>query len=133
MKETIKFPLYLFVILSIVFGAHIGILAYFKEPLFGNLIIEGYVVNYIIAVVTYYLLSFVKSFAGGSLGYLFFAASGVKALVFLMAFRPEYKSDGDMERIEFFAFFIPYLVCLAYEVLALVRALNNEEPSSTEQ
>ncbi len=62
----------------------------------------------------------------GSLGFLYLGGSMLKFLVFFIFFYPEYKADGDVSRLEFATFFVPYAICLIVETTVLVRMLNKQ-------
>ena len=62
----------------------------------------------------------------GSLGFLYLGGSMIKFLVFFLAFYPVYKADGDVSKLEFATFFVPYALCLIVETTVLVRMLNRQ-------
>lgn len=129
MKEVFLYLFKLFIGLLLVFIIHLSILYYLEKPLFSNLIVLTYVVNYILAVVV--LLMIQKSLKNKSSqsGFLFMAGSGLKFLVFFLFFYPVYRENGIMETIEFVTFFIPYSFCLAADVLYLTNQLNSQSYS----
>ena len=94
------------------------------------MIIEGYYANVILAIVIYSSLSFLKKKYNDQLGFLFMAGSFLKFGVFFIFFSPVLKADGEISRLEFLSFFVPYLVCLAAETLGIIRILN---PSKKEE
>jgi len=53
--------------------------------------------------------------------------SFLKFAVFFIFFYPSYHSDGTISRLEFMAFFIPYIYALLIETLALIKLLNLPE------
>lgn len=126
MNPVINFCLKLFVALAIVFGIHIAILHYIEAPLFDNYIIACYAVNYLLAVVIYSALYFLRKKYLDVLGFIFMAGSFLKFGVFLIFFYPKYMSDGELLRLETTSFLIPYLACLIIETYYLVQLLNKE-------
>ena len=62
-----------------------------------------------------------------SLGYLFLAGFFLKIAVFMIFFNPHYKADDEIIPEEFFAFFVSYAVCLAYETKIIVKILNQDD------
>jgi len=49
----------------------------------------------------------------------------VKFIVFFILFYPLYKSDGDIQKIEFATFFVPYSIALILETYYTSKMLNN--------
>lgn len=124
MNPVINFCLKLFVVLAIVFSIHIYILDYLNQPLYNNLIIAAYVANYILAVIIYSTLYFLRKKYLDLLGFIFMAGSFLKFGVFFIFFYPTYIADGALIRIETTSFLIPYIACLIIETYYLVKLLN---------
>jgi len=129
-KKIILFSIRLVISVSIVFCIHIALLKHFGYAPYSNMIIEGYYANVILAIVIYSSLSFLKKKYNDQLGFLFMAGSFLKFGVFFIFFSPVLKADGEISRLEFLSFFVPYLVCLAAETLGIIRILN---PSKKEE
>mgnify|MGYP001791270140 CR=1 FL=1 len=108
----------------LVFAAHLGILQFSGQPLFQNLIVEAYLSNLLLAIFIFYILYRYRFRFRNALGFLFMGGSFLKFLVFFIVFYPSYKSDGEMQRLEFAAFFIPYLVALIFETAQASKMLN---------
>lgn len=125
-NPVISFCLKLFVALSIVFGIHIAILNFIDAPHYDNYIVACYVVNYLLAIVIYSSLYFLRKKYLDVLGFIFMAGSFLKFGVFLIFFYPKYMSDGELLRLETTSFLIPYLACLIIETYYLVQLLNKE-------
>ena len=62
----------------------------------------------------------------GSLGFMYLGGSLFKFLIFFLLFYPGYKADGDVSKLEFATFFVPYALCLIVETTVLVRMLNRQ-------
>ena len=45
----------------------------------------------------------------------------------MIFFNPHYKADGEIIPQEFFAFFVSYAFCLAYETKTIVKILNQDD------
>ena len=58
------------------------------------------------------------------------AGSFVKFIIFFLVFYPIFQQDEMMQTSEFAAFFVPYAVCLAIEVVVLSKQLNNQTYSA---
>ncbi|MCW9041083.1 MAG: hypothetical protein OQJ69_00570 [Flavobacteriales bacterium] len=52
------------------------------------------------------------------------ALSMLKFVVFFIFFHPDYHEDGNVDKLEFSAFFTPYVVSLFLEIIVLIRLLN---------
>jgi len=52
------------------------------------------------------------------------AGSFLKFIVFFLVFYPPYKMDGNMDKLEFAAFFVPYVICLVLETVFTARMLQ---------
>ncbi len=53
--------------------------------------------------------------------------SFLKFAFFFIFFYPSYQADGDITRLEFMAFFIPYIFSLLIETMSLITLLNLPE------
>jgi len=72
----------------------------------------------------YLTLFLLKNKLKNQIGFLFIAGSLIKFIVFFILFYPSYKQDGIMERVEFFAFFVPYLLALIVETVFIFKMLK---------
>lgn len=129
MKKTIlidvlKFGVKLFLFLSISFTLHEVYFTSKQISWNSYLIIEAYVSNFLLVLITYGGLMYFKQKKNESLGFIFLYGFFLKMAVFLIFFNPAYKADSEMVTLEFFAFFLPYLVCLGFETTVIVRILN---------
>ncbi|WP_139957466.1 DUF6168 family protein [Flavicella sediminum] len=114
----------LIVLLSVVFGIHLALLNAFDLPLFGNKIVLAYGVNFLLAFVICTVLFFLRKKYSDQLGFLFMIGSFLKFGSFFILFSGSYREDGQMDRVEFLAFFVPYVVSLFTETLSVIRLLN---------
>jgi hypothetical protein len=126
MQDPLKrFIILLTTIVTAVFILHILVLNYSNLPLFDNKIFLAYLLNYLLALGIYFLLYFYRIKLKNQLGFLFMGGSFLKFILFFIFFYPSYKSDGNINTLEFFSFFLPYLICLTIETSALVKLLKN--------
>jgi len=100
---------------SIVFLANFKLTEYF---------ISSYVFNFTAALIIYsgtYYFSMVKS-----LNAILFLTFGsiAKMFLFFIFLYPQFISDGDVQPIEVFIFFVPYFTCLIIEINELSKFLN---------
>ena len=124
-KPLKRFNILLTTIVTAVFILHILVLNYSNLPLFDNNIILAYLLNYLLALGIYFLLYFYRFKLKDQLGFLFMGGSFLKFILFFIFFYPSYKSDGNINTLEFASFFLPYLICLIIETSALVKLLKN--------
>ncbi len=123
-KSVLKFLLILTALMVVSFALHVFILHLNSLPVFGNNIIGCYVFNHLIAAVTFFGLLFFKEQLSSSLGFIFMGGSMVKFGLFFLIFYPSFNQDGEISKIEFAAFFIPYAISLIVEVIFLSKTLN---------
>lgn len=126
-KTAQHFFLQLIAGLGVVFLAHLFFLNANHLPLFNDKIIATYATNLLLAVIIFLSLFFLRKKYNDQLGFLFLFGSFLKFAVFFIFFLPMYKADGNISRLEFFAFFVPYAVCLIIETVSLIKLLNLPE------
>jgi len=126
MTPILQFSLKLSLLLIFLFTIHIGTLYVTSQPLFENYIIASYTIHFILAVFIYIVLYMRRIPQHDVLGFLFMAGSMLKFVVFFAVFSPWFKQDGDISKLEFASFFIPYTACLIYESRALSKLLNSK-------
>ncbi|SEP81194.1 hypothetical protein SAMN05421824_0380 [Hyunsoonleella jejuensis] len=127
----LSFSLKAIILLAVVFGIHLLILQQLNLPLFNNRIVLSYFVNLILVIGIFGALYLLKKKYKTQLGFLFLFGSAIKFAVFFALFYPFYKDDGVISKLEFAAFFVPYLVGLILETTSLGKWLNSmdETPS----
>ncbi|WP_350286800.1 hypothetical protein [uncultured Croceitalea sp.] len=126
-KMPTKFAVLLGTVLSVVFGIHIAALHFLQEELFGNLIVAAYIINYVLAALIFFVLFYYRIKLQNAIGFLFMGGSFLKFIFFFLIFYPVYKNDGEMQRLEFAAFFVPYLTALILETFHASKMLNQLE------
>ncbi|MCK0130565.1 DUF6168 family protein [Flavobacteriaceae bacterium F08102] len=123
-KPLINFISLLTTSLILAFSIHLFILHQLDYPLFANKIHLAYGLNYLLALLTFWVLYRYRTTLKNQLGFIFIGFSFFKFFLFFIVFYTSYKADGQMDRLEFATFFIPYSLCLAIEVLSLSKLLN---------
>lgn len=131
-NRFVAFSIKLVIVLSVVFGAHILILKYLELPLFDNKIVLSYMLNAVLAILIFGLLFKYKEKVKNNVGFLFLAGSFLKFIAFFILIYPSFKADGETSKLEFAAFFVPYLICLFVETTSLVSWLNSPEMNEKE-
>ncbi|WP_033959610.1 DUF6168 family protein [Psychroserpens jangbogonensis] len=128
MKHTFTlFSLKLIIVLAAAFAIHLFILSVNSLPLFDDKIVLAYIVNAVLAITIFGFLFKMKEKYKDQLGFLFLGGSLLKFLVFFIVFYPFYKIDGNISKLEFAAFFVPYLLSLVLETFSLAKWLNKME------
>lgn len=89
-----------------------------------HLIIPAYISNYLLVLLSFWIILILKDKKNNSLGFIFMGGFLLKMAVFFLFFKPVYLVNGNIEKAEFAAFFVPYAICLSYETYRLVRILN---------
>ena len=120
----ISFSCRLILVVSLAFSVHLFLLQKANLPLFDNKIIASYSINTLLTIGIVFLLFKLKDKYTSQIGFLFLGSSFVKFLAFFIVFHGAYKSDGNIETLEFLAFFIPYSLCLILETIYLSKWLN---------
>jgi hypothetical protein len=108
----------------IVFFVHQFFLEKQQLPIYANKIVLAYVINSLLASTIFLTHFFLRNKYRNQLGFLFMYGSLLKFIVFFIFFNPSYKADGTTSRLEFLAFFVPYLLCLIIEIRFLIKLLN---------
>ena len=111
-------------LLTVVFCIHIAILNFLELPLFENRLVLSYVINLILIIVIFGFLYLLKEKHKSQLGFLFLVGSFLKFAVFFILFYPYYHLDGVISKLEFSAFFVPYVSGLILESVSLSKWLN---------
>jgi len=124
-NPTIKFLSFLIPIIILTAGLHLYTLEFLQLPLFENKIVLAYIFNAALAILIYIALYYLRKEQESNLGFIFMTGSFFKFGIFFLVFYPGYKLDGEIQRVEFATFFIPYAICLIIEVYFLVKLLNN--------
>ena len=118
-NPLIKFLILLSTLLLIVFFLHVGFNYLRGHYIYSNRIIESYLINLILAYVSFLILFFsIKKYVS-SLGYIFMLISLFKFLVFYILFKPYYTLNQNIELEVFITIMVPYSTSLFTEIYAL--------------
>ena len=120
----IRFTIRLLIIIMIVFGLHLLALSFFELPLYSNKIVLSYILNTALAIIIFGILYLMRKKYANQLGFLFLIGSFLKFATFFVFFYKPYMQDGDIVKLEFAAFFVPYFICLIVETSSLAKWLN---------
>ena len=86
----------------------------------------GYGFNYLITIISFFLLLVTSRKKIEILGFVFMAISGVKFFFFFLLFKP-FSTPINEKKELFLSFFVPYALCSIYEVYCLVKFLNEKK------
>ena len=120
----VSFTIKAIIVLTVTFCSHLGVLYTLDLPIFENRIVLSYIINLVLIIVIFGILYLLKKKYKSQLGFLFLAGSLLKFAVFFALFYPFYKLDGHITKLEFAAFFVPYVFGLVLESVSLSRWLN---------
>ena len=120
----LRFAIILLVALSLAFALHYFALKGAELAPLANMLVPSYIINYMLAVGIFVGLYYSRKKLKNALGFLFMGGSLVKFIVFFLVFYPVYRADGEIQRTEFAAFFIPYLTALILETYFASKMLN---------
>ena len=123
-NPIVQFLIVLTLSLGFAFLLHITVLNAKGLPQFDNLIGLSYLVNSILAAIIFIALYIFRGKLKNQIGFLFMGGSFLKFIFFFLLFYPAYKMDGEMSRLEFAAFFIPYGISLVIETVFTAKMLK---------
>ena len=110
---------------GLLFLGHVLLLeAHGLDP-YANQLAKGYLINILMAAGIFFAIYRFRNRYRDLLGFFFLGGSLLKFAMFFIFLQPGYQADGQLERVEFLAFFVPYLSCLVLETIFLVKLLNN--------
>ncbi|TRZ46008.1 hypothetical protein DMZ48_01685 [Robertkochia solimangrovi] len=107
------------------FGLHKYVLDLLGVSTAGLYLPAAYIINVILAAAIVTIIFIFRKRFFSQIGFFFLGGSMLKFLVFFVVFNPRYGADGQLDRLEFLSFFIPYGVCLMIETIAVSKLLNN--------
>ena len=122
-----SFTLRLTISLVITLLAHVMLLYFSGNGILEGQILLAYLFNFSLAVVIFTAIYSFRKKLKQQLGFLFLAGSGLKFLLFFLIFYPLYTADGNISKLEFLAFFTPYVVSVIVEITALSKLFNKLE------
>ena len=119
-----SFTIKAIVLLAVVFCIHLLVLNTLKLPLFEDRIVLSYGINLFLIIFIFGALYLLREKYKSQLGFLFLIGSFIKFAVFFIVFYPFYKLDNTITKLEFAAFFVPYVFGLVLETVSLTKWLN---------
>ena len=125
-KVLFRFLSALFLLLAIAYAFHRWALFQAEIDPQRVLLTRAYLINVILAALILGVIFFLRERFFSQIGFLFLAGSMLKFGAFFLFFNPHYKADGDVTKPEFIGFFIPYVLSLIIETLAVSRLLKSK-------
>ena len=117
----------LFIIISFSVHYFIGLHLDLDEKAL-RLIKFGYIFNFILTGILLFAVSIISKLAPVQTGYAFLAFSVVKIGIILMSFK---FFKVNLEESGILNFFLPFFICLFFEVFLLVKILNSPNFNNT--
>ncbi|MAU14753.1 MAG: hypothetical protein CMH46_04350 [Muricauda sp.] len=85
---------------------------------------KSYMLNAIMALIVFFSIYISRNKYRDLLGFFFLGGSLLKFTLFFIFLYPDFNEDGELVRLEFLVFFVPYGFALALETFFLVKLLN---------
>ena len=123
-KQFLRFIIGLLLSAIGAFFLQTRILQYKQLDPFAHLIVPAYLFNFGLALGIVLLLYLLKRKLKDQIGFLFILGSFIKFALFFLFFHPIYNQDNIIQTSEFTAFFIPYLIALLVETIAVAKLLK---------
>jgi len=120
MKKLFIFFILFFTIMSIGLAVHLQF-----DPAAKNFLIQSYCINTLMAAAAVLLLKRGIGKKTDNLAVIYFLTIAIKLLVYITFFYPNFNFDGELNRMDFFIFFIPYALGLIFEISFLTK--NNKK------
>ena len=123
-RNVLYFALLLLLLLALAAGFHMAYLYANQISVPIPTLVFCYLVNFGLALLIYIAILKMADEKSKYLGFVFLMGSAFKFAAYFLIFDPLFKQDGNLSKVEFFLFFVPYLVSLFAETLALVKLLK---------
>ena len=125
MKILSKNLIILTAVIIAAFAANFLIVQSWQKDAMGTLLLT-YSVNYVLTVLILIGFYFVSKNNAKQLGYTFLLSSFIKFGIFFVAIKPSLNMEGSLKSAAFAAFFIPYAICMIFEVVIAMKMLKQE-------
>ena len=125
LKKLILNSLVIVIVATVTFLLHFLINGSLNHPVSFGELMYSYSVNVLLACTVVALIFLLQKKLHHQLGFVFLATSLLKFGFFFILFYPKYNADGDLTRLEFLTFFVPYGICLITETIILSKFFNS--------
>ena len=92
-----------------------------------ELLVLSYGLNLVMAAAIYGGMLYLALKKNKYMGFIFLWGSALKFAIYFLVLQPLYLMDGSVSRVEFFYFFVPYLLSLVAETAAVVKLLQAQD------
>lgn len=116
MKKFFIFFILFFAMMSIGLALHLKF-----NPGAKFFLIQSYSINSLMAIASLLLLKRGLGKKTDNLAVIYFLTIAIKFVVYITFFYPKFNFDGELNRQEFFIFFIPYTLGLIFEISLLAK------------
>lgn len=110
----------------LVLSIHLFILSQQDLPLWDHFLLPSYGFNTAITLIFFWVLLYSSRNKNTYLGWIFLLTSALKFFFFFFLIYPLFTIDGEVQKIEFYTFFLPYSWCLVSEIHQLSKILNRD-------
>lgn len=121
-----RFALRLFFGIILVLGIHLFTLSQQGLPFWDHFLLPSYGFNIVITLIFFWVLLFISKNKNTYLGWIFLLTTALKFFFFFFLIYPLFTIDGEVQKIEFYNFFLPYSWCLVTEIHQLSKILNRD-------
>ena len=122
-KQLFKY-VFFFALLIVLFYIQVFVSKQKGIDVYQNNIASIYIVNSILVIILLIFIDLFKNKFKDQIGFIFMTSSLLKFVFFFIFIYPSFMDDGELSRIEFVTFFIPYSYCLLFESIVISRLLN---------
>ena len=128
--KTLRFSVFLFLALLLSGALHASYFYANDIALRVEELLICYGLNFIMALIIYGFLLMLAKRQSAYLGFFFLFGSALKFAIYFMIIAPLLRRDGSLSYADFFLFFIPYLISLIWETIAVIKLLNTSSGES---
>ena len=128
--KTLRFSVFLFLALLLSGALHASYFYANDISLRVEELLICYGLNFIMALIIYGFLLMLAKRQSAYLGFFFLFGSALKFAIYFMIIAPLLRRDGSLSYADFFLFFIPYLISLVWETIAVINLLKTSSGES---
>jgi hypothetical protein len=121
---TIRYCVILLITLVLVSGLQSYLYSFGGDNWQENNLPWNYITNFVVSLFLGFIYIRVFIHKNEIVGYAFLASISIKFILFFVFVYPQVRQDGQISRVEFLDFFIPFATCLLIEVGFVIRLLK---------
>ena len=115
----------LFILLFTIYKLQLFLSKTYQIDTIINIITISYLVNGSLVILFFVFIDLFTHKFKNQIGFIFMGFGFLKFVLFFIFIYPTYNQDGNLSKQEMITFFIPYSVCLIYELIIVSKTLNN--------